>query len=428
MAERRLGILTAVRGTTRKALVQNQLFEAALGITKPWYVNGVDFDAAKKTLTISVDFVAGTRFPAPGVAGVHPVHDTQIKRLRHLNFFQHECFLDVRTPRLKLPDGKVVLFEPDWFGKLAGFTLLFEALVLAMAQQMTFAAVAKLVGESWHRVHAICSRYVDLALAEADLSEVTAVAIDETSCRRGHNYLTIAADMDERKVVFVTEGKDANTISHFAEYLAAHKGTPDQVRSVSIDMSPAFIKGVAKHLPNARITFDKFHVVAHASAAVDQIRRLEQHTDPSLKGLRWTLLKDRDRLSDESRADLDALIAQAASKRTSRAWLYREHLREILDRKQINVVSAMLKQWCTNVMRSKVEPMKDVARMIRKHFEGIVAWTQTRQTNGFIEALNGLFQAAKRKARGYTRFTTMRTVLFLIAGKLDFTRINQHAA
>jgi transposase len=408
--------------------VQNKLFEAALGIAKPWYVKGVDFDAAKKTLTISVDFVAGTRFPAAGVAGVHPVHDTQIKRLRHLNFFQHECFLEVRTPRVKLPDGRVIRFEPDWFGKLAGFTLLFEALVLAMAQQMTFAAVAKLVNESWHRVHAICSRYVDLALAEADLSAVTAVAIDETSCRRGHNYLTIAADATERKVVFVTEGKDAKTITHFADYLALHKGAPEQVRLVSIDMSPAFVKGVAEHLPNARVTFDKFHVVAHASAAVDQMRRLEQRTDPSLKGLRWTLLKDRDRLSDEGRADLDALIAQAATKRTARAWLYREHLREILDRKQINVVSAMLKQWCTNVLRSKVKPMKEVARMIRGHFDGIVAWTQTRQTNGFIEALNGLFQAAKRKARGYTRFTTMRTVLFLIAGKLDFTNINPHAA
>jgi transposase len=408
--------------------VQNKLFEAALGIVKPWYVNGVDFDAAKKTLTISVDFVAGARFPAAGVAGVHPVHDTQIKRLRHLNFFQHECFLEVRTPRVKLPDGRVIQFEPDWFGKLAGFTLLFEALVLAMAQQMTFAAVAKLVNESWHRVHAICSRYVDLALDEADLSTVTAVAIDETSCRRGHNYLTIAADAKERKVVFVTEGKDAKTITRFAEYLALHKGAPEQVRLVSIDMSPAFIKGVAEHLPNARVTFDKFHVVAHASAAVDQMRRLEQRTDPSLKGLRWTLLKDRDRLSDEGRADLDTLIAQAATKRTARAWLYREHLREILDRKQINVVSAMLKQWCTNVQRSRVKPMREVAKMIREHFDGIVAWTQTRQTNGFIEALNGLFQAAKRKARGYTRFTTMRTVLFLIAGKLDFTKINPNAA
>ena len=91
--------------------VQNKLFEAALGIAKPWYVNGVDFDAAKKTLTISVDFVAGTRFPAAGVAGVHPVHDTQIKRLRHLNFFQHECFLEVRTPRVKLPDGRVIICD-----------------------------------------------------------------------------------------------------------------------------------------------------------------------------------------------------------------------------------------------------------------------------------------------------------------------------
>jgi transposase len=408
--------------------MQNQLFEAALGLAKPWYVGGVDFDAADKTLTINVDFVAGTRFATPGVAGAHPVHDTQIKRLRHLNFFQHECFLEVRTPRVKLPDGRVVLIEPDWFGKLSGFTLLFEALVLAMAQQMTFAAVARLTGLTWHRVHAICSRYVDLALAEADLSAVTAVAIDETSSQRGHNYLTIAADAEARKVVFVTEGRDAKTIARFAEYLTAHKATPGQVRSVSIDMSPAFISGVAEQLPNARITFDKFHIIAHASAAVDKMRRLEQRTDPSLKGLRWTLLKDRGRLSEESRADLDGLIAAAATKRTARAWLYREHLRDILDRRQINVVSAMLKTWCTNVLRSKVAPMKDVAKMIRAHFDGIVAWAQTRQTNGFIEALNGLFQAAKRKARGYTRFATMRTVLFLIAGKLDFNRINPHAA
>jgi transposase len=367
------------------------------------------------------------RFPVPGVAGAHPVHDTRIKHLRHLNFFQHECLLEVRTPRVTLPDGRVVLIEPDWVGKLAGFTQLFEALVLTMAQHMTFAAVAELVDLSWHRVHAICSRYVDLALAAADLSSVRAVAIDETSCQRGHHYLTIAADIEQRRVVFVTEGKNAATIARFAENLAPHKAALAQVRSVSIDMSPAFIKGVTDQLPNARITFDKLHVVAQTSAAVDQMRRLKQRTDPSLKGLRWTLLKGRDRLSEASRADLDGLIAQAASKRTARAWLYREHLRDILDRKQINVVTAMLQQWCTNVLRSRVEPMKDVARMIRTHFDGIAAWSQTRQTNGFIEALNGLFQAAKRKARGYTRFETMRTVLFLIAGKLDFTQINSHA-
>jgi transposase len=179
--------------------------------------------------------------------------------------------------------------------------------------------------------------------------------------------------------------------------------------------------------PNARITFDKFHVIAHASTAIDQTRRIEQKTDPALKGVRWALLKDSSRLSAPQQADLDALIAQLTTKRTARAWLYREQLREILNCKQINVERSMLTQWCTNVMRSKVEPMKEVAQLIRNHLEGIIAWAQTRQTNGFLEALNGLFQAAKRKARGYGRFSTIRTVIFLIAGKLNFSRINPHA-
>jgi transposase len=404
----------------------NQLFEAALGISAPWFVHAINFDAAARRLTISIDFAPGSRFAHAKAPGQHPVYDTQIKRLRHLNFFQHECHLEVRVPRLRLPDGRVALAEPEWVGKLAGFTLLFEALVLMLAQQMPFAAVARIVGETWHRVHAICRRYVDLALAAADLSAVDAVAIDETSYRRGHNYLTLAADADARKVVFVSEGRGADTIAGFGEHLRAHNADPNNIKAVSIDMSPAFIKGVTDTLPKARITFDKFHVIAHASQAVDKMRRLEQRTDPALKGLRWALLKDISKLSREQAADLDKLVARFTTKRTARAWLYREQLRDILDRKQVNVVSKMLAQWCTNVMRSKVEPMKEVAAMIRNHFDGIVAWTQTRRTNGFIEAINGLFQAAKRKARGYVRFDTIRTVIFLIAGKLDFSRINPY--
>lgn len=408
--------------------MSEKVFETALGIGAPWFVNGVDFDAAARTLTINIDFVAGSRFACPGAEDVHPVHDTVIKRYRHLNFFQHECFLEVRTPRVKLPDGRVALVEPAWAGKLSGFTLLFEALVLMLCQQMTFAAAARIVGESWHRVAAICERYVDLGRAQADFSQVRALAIDETSRARGHDYVTLAADAERRAVIFVTESREAATIERLAEDLRAHGGAPETIESVSIDMSPAYIKGVAEHLPNAQITFDKFHVIAHASTAIDKTRRIEQKTDPELKGLRWTLLKDRERLGEDSRADLDALLAQLTTKRTARAWLYREQLREILGRKQINVVRALLTQWCTNVMRSKVTPMKVVAQLIRNHLDGIVAWAQTRQTNGFLEAINGLFQAAKRKARGYRKLSTIRTVIFLLAGKLDFTKLNPHVA
>jgi len=405
-----------------------KLFEAALGITSPWYINGVEFDMAKKTLSIAVDFIAGSRFGVPGVEGTHPAHDTVAKRYRHLNFFQHECYLEVRVPRVRLPDGGIRQVEPDWAGRLAGFTLLFEALIIAMCREMTFAAVSRLVGLSWHQVVAICKRYIKLGLEQADFSDVKRLAADETSKARGHDYITLVADADLRRVLFVTEGRDAETIKAFAADFTVHGGDPNAVESISIDMSPAFIKGVTKHLPNARITFDKFHVIAHASTAVDKTRRIEQKTDPSLKGLRWKLLRDRASLTPDARADLDALIAQVTTKRTARAWLYKEQLREILERKQINVVRDMLTQWATNVMRSKVEPMKEVAKMIRSHLDGIIAWTQTRQTNGFLEAINGLFQAAKRKARGYGNFSTIRTVVFLLAGKLDFSKINLHAA
>jgi transposase len=158
------------------------------------------------------------------------------------------------------------------------------------------------------------------------------------------------------------------------------------------------------------------------------MRRIEQRTDPALKGLRWSLLKDRARLGADAAADLDALIAQMTSVRTARAWLYKGQLQAVLERKQINVVRGMLLHRCTCVMRSKVAPMRDVAAMVRMHLEGIVAWAQTRQTNGFLEALNGLFQAAGRRARGFTRMSTIRTVIFLIDGKLNLRVINAPAA
>ena len=266
--------------------MHDKLFEAALGINAPWAVSAVNFDESARLLTVDIDFKPGSRFAVPGHDGLHPVHDTVIKRYRHLNFFQHECVLQVRTPRAKLPDGSVRLVEPDFAGKLSGFTLLFEALILMLAAQMPFTAVARIVGESVHRVMQVCRRYVELALESADFSEVKALAIDETSRARGHDYITLAADAVQRRVLFVTEGREAKTIKALAGELQAHGCAPQQIESVSIDMSPAFIKGVTRELPNARITFDKFHVVWHANAAVDKMRRIEHRKDRALKGMR----------------------------------------------------------------------------------------------------------------------------------------------
>ena len=152
-----------------------------------------------------------------GHEGAHPVHDTVTKGYRHVNFFQHECHLQVRTPRVKLSSGSVRLIEPDFAGRLHGFTLLFEAFILMLARQMPFAAVARIVGESPHRVLAVCQKYVEVACGLADYSDVTALAINETLRAGGHSSVTLAADADARRVLFVTEGRDAKTIEQVAD-------------------------------------------------------------------------------------------------------------------------------------------------------------------------------------------------------------------
>ncbi|HAZ61512.1 MAG TPA: ISL3 family transposase, partial [Gammaproteobacteria bacterium] len=206
--------------------MHDKLFAAALGIAPPWFVAGVRFDEASKVLTVGIDFTAGNRFGVDGATGEHPVHDTVTKTYRHLNFFQYECVLEVRTPRVKLPDRTVHLVKPPFAGKLSGFTLLFEALVLMLAPQMPFAATARIVGISDHRVTAICRRYVALALELADFSQVKALAIDETSRARGHDYITLAADATERRVLAVAEGREAKTVAAIATELAEHGCPP----------------------------------------------------------------------------------------------------------------------------------------------------------------------------------------------------------
>ncbi len=216
-------------------MVTEKIFETALGISSPWFIAGMGFDEKQRTLRIRVDFEVGSRFAVPGQAGEHPVHDTVTKTYRHLNFFQYQCDLTVRVPRVKLPDGKVIQVIPPWAGKLSGFSLLFEAFVLLLARETTFTGASRISGLSVHRVMALCARYVNEALSEADFSEVRRVALDETSRAKGQEYVTLFADADpdpaRRRVIFVAEGKDATTVEAFAANLRAHSPHPSNINN-----------------------------------------------------------------------------------------------------------------------------------------------------------------------------------------------------
>ena len=393
------------------------LFRMALSIEPPWVVTKSEFDAAARRLDIHLDFARGSRFDCPecGVAGC-PAYDSEEKTWRHLNFFQHEAYLHARVPRVTCKECGIKQVPVPWARSDSGFTLLFEALVMAMVQAMPVAVVARMVDEWDTRLWRIIHHYVAAARAGADHSEVTSIAFDETASRRGHNYVSLFVDLVRRRVLFVAEGKDAGTVDAFAADLAAHGGNPEAVAEVCIDMSPAFIAGIAQSLPSAQITFDKFHVIKLINEAVDAVRRAEQKSRAELKKSRYLWLKNPQNLSARQRTQLDNLAT--ANLKTGRAYRIRLAFQELYLQPAKNA-EAFLKKWYWWATHSRLPPMIQAARMVKRHWNGILRWFRSRIANGIIEAINSLVQAAKAKARGYRSLRNLKAIIYLIAGKLE---------
>jgi len=395
------------------------LFSAALGLEEPWTVVDVQFDVQRRRLDLRIDFAKGARFRCPecGAAGCK-VHDTEEKTWRHLNFFQHEAYLTARVPRVICPEHAVKQVEVPWARERAGFTLLFEALVMALVKEMPVAAVAALIGEEDKRIWRIVHHYVDQAVEAQDLSGVERAGIDETSSKRGQNYVSVFADLDERRAVYVTEGRDQGTVQEFSCFLETHGGEVERVSEVCQDMSEAYLAGTLKHLPAAEITFDRYHVRQHLSKAIDEVRRAEAKQQAGLlKNTRYLWLKRPAKLTAKQQDWLDQLLQQPLV--TARCYehaLKFDHFYEIDDP---DTAEEYLRRWITEVKATDIEPLIKFAEMLEAYWLGVTRWHHSRISNGLLEGLNSLIQAAKRRARGYRTNRNYIAVIYLVAGKLQ---------
>ena len=394
------------------------LFQLALGLVPPWLVKTCNFDVGKKRLDIEIDFARGGRFPCPACAKADcPVHDTSMQEWRHLDFFQHQAFLHARTPRITCLDCGVKQIAVPWARSGSGFTLLFEALAMTLMTAMPVRAAARIVGEHDTKLWRVLHYWVEMARARADYAGVSRVAIDETAAKRGHDYVSLFVDIERRRVLFVADGKDASTVAAFADDLEAHNGDASRIKEVCIDMSAAFIKGVGENLTEAEITFDKFHAVKIVNDAVDKVRRAESKVRPELKGSRYLWLKNEPNLSAQGRADLQSLTQLHL--KTARAYQLRLAFQDIYQQPTGQWGALFLNRWYSWAIRSRLEPMKDAARTIMRHRDGILRWFHSKIANGLIEGINSLVQAAKAKAHGYRSTRTLKAITYLIAGKLD---------
>jgi len=396
------------------------LFQLALGLKPPWQVVSCEFDVEKHRLDLEIDFPRGSVFTCPSCgAGGCSAHDTEKHSWRHLNFFQHEAYLTARVPRVYCKGCGIKTVEVSWARPGSGFTLLFEALIMVMAKAMPVKSIANILNEHDTRLWRVLDHYVQKSRKESDFSAVTEIGVDETSSKRGHNYVTLFVDLKPPKILFATEGKDASTLQRFKADLEAHHGDASQIQEICCDMSPAFISGVEKHFPEAHLTFDKFHVLKVLNEAVDKVRRQEQQDRPELKRTRYLWLKNPENLKANQVATLQALQIKKLNLKTSRAYHIRMNFQEFWN-KPLQSAESFLKKWYFWATHSRIEPIKEAAYTMKRHWDGILRWFTSKINNGILEGLNSLIQAAKARARGYRTTRNLITMIYLIGGKLEF--------
>ena len=396
----------------------NTLFGMALGLGNGWKVVKSEMDVEGKQLKLWLDFEAGSQFACSECGDYCPVHDTVEKRWRHMDFWQHRTELIARTPRTKCEEHGVLLAAVPWARAGSGFTLMMEAMILLRCQQATVSAVARELGETDKRLWRVLDHYVSAAHAAKDWSGVRRVMIDETSTKKGHNYATNFMDADTKHLLFTVEGREAEALGAFAKEMPRHGAVPSQITDLIMDMSGAFQAGAQAHFPGARLVFDHFHIMKLAGEALDRVRKDLTAAGADLKSGLWAIrgnqwTRSQQQLETRARFIRDYPIL-------GRAIGLRECLQDML----AIGGEENLREWCAWADRCRLEPFRKLSRTLKAHWQGILAFMESRLTNAAMEAVNGILQIAKRMARGFRNFHYFRIAAYLKAGGLQLNIVH----
>ncbi len=422
------------------------LFTAALGLQSPWRVERAELSVANKRIDFDV-ICTERRLACPHCgAPDQSIHERIQRSWRHLDFFQYEAWVHASVPRVACTAcGKTSQVPVPWARAGSGFTLLFEALALSLCKELPVAHAARHLRADakalWRRIE----HYVNEARAQDDMSEVRHIGIDETSVRKGHEYITVAHDMEQKRLLFATEGRDHKTVEAFTKDLLEHGGQPQAIEHVSMDMSAAYLKGVQQQLPQAAICYDRFHVAALAGKAMDEVRSAEFKARPnavasalgdldrpSRRSLHWAMRTHHARWNERHMQAMYSL--QRTNLQSARAWRMKVALAQVYEAAAQSHSEAVartgLERWIAWAIRSRLEPFKRLARTLKNHFEGVIAGMAQGRSNAFVEAMNGLLQNAKRAARGFRTSKNFIAIAYLRMSKLKHLPANpfEHAA
>lgn len=401
---------------------QEEHYEQLLGLSGSWKVSAVELDMAEKRIVIEIYYNLSEGVQCPECGRVCDFYDyREMRQWRHLDTMQFETILRCEVPRSRCAKHGVKTVEVPWASKGSSFTLMFEAFAIDVLQAcISVKAAAELMGLSWHQINEVRKRAVERGLSRRRTDEIKHLGIDEKSFLKGHRYVSLLTDLDQHRVLEVAQGRDQLACDELFGSLDSEQ--LDEVEAIAMDMWRSYINAAGKHLPSADIVHDRFHISKHLNEAINSVRKQEHKAlmaqkDESLKKSKYLWLTGFENLSEELQLRFKQL--QGLGLKVGRAYSIKEAFDYFWDYKYEAWARRYFKQWYGWARRSKLEPVKKVAKMIHEHFENIITYLKHRISNAMTEGFNGIIQNIKSNARGFRSFENYRTAILFKCGKLD---------
>lgn len=393
------------------------LLRKLLGL-KQTTVAGFEFTETE----LIVDVKPTTRVPICGGCGrrARRVRTTRARSWRHLDFAGLPVLLRYPIRRVDCSCCGTKTELVPWAEPRSGFTRAFEDYVAYLAQRVDKTTITETLGIAWRTVGRLIERVVARKSRPDCLDGLRHIGIDELSYRRHHQYVTVVVDHERGAVVWAAEGKSGATVRKFFEELGEERKR--QLQSVTLDLSAAYIEAVRSEAPQAMLIFDRFHVQRLAHDALDAMRREQvrelagSDEGKALKKTRWALQKNPWNLTQPESERLS--LVQKHNQSLYRAYLLKNALIDVLNRRQYYVARRKLDEWYDWAVRSRLEPFRKLARTIRKHQSGILNYISTGLSNGPTEGKNGKIRAITRRAYGFHSVTSLISLIFLCCSNI----------
>lgn len=403
------------------------LYETILGLKSPWYVSKVEVRAKEEEVWVWVDPSAGAEFLCPECGAKVAGYDrSEERRWRHLDTCQFQTILVSRVPRVRCETHGVRKVRVPWAEERGRFTLLFEAWAIRLLEETTVLGTAQLLGISWNEASGIFRRAVSRGLLRRADEPLSVLGIDETSFQKRHDYVTVVADLERDRVIWVGEARRQTTLERY--WRSRPESELKKLHAIVMDMWDPYIAATRESVPEAmeKIVFDRFHVMQHLNRAVDDVRRAEQRElrkrgDAArlsrLAGTRYVWLRGANSRSEKDRELIDSM--RRAGYKVGRAWGIKEAARELWTQPTKVAALKLFTEWYAWVSRSRLVPMIKAAKTLKYYLSGILAYAEKAYTNAMTEGLNSKIQEIKYRARGYRNRENFRLAILFHCGKLN---------